>query len=455
MIAEFLHQYRGHHEARGELAAVDYRRCSIDSRTIVPGEMFVALRGEVHDGHLYAAAAAKTASAVVVEAAWEQAHGADLPAGHAAVIVVDDTLDFLQQLGAWHRRKFELPLIGITGSNGKTTTREMIAAVLGKKYRVFQSEGNKNNHIGLPLMLLKLAGDAEVAVLELGTNHPGEIAHLSALAGPTVAVITNIGTAHIGFFGTREAIYEEKTALFRALGEGGALFLNLEDPFLQRYPREAHRGPVITVGLAPGCDVRGSAAGADRLGRMQFRINDSITVRLQVPGRHNLMNGLLAAAVGMHFQVDGEAIREALEHFQPVKQRMQLLEKDGVRIINDAYNANPDSMRAAVDYLLQLKARPRIAVLGDMLELGEFAESEHRELGAYLARRAVDMVLLYGPLARFIESGIRDSGGNMPVFHCRTHDEIAAHLRRIIARDTVVLLKGSRGMAMEKVLALL
>lgn len=455
MIAEFLHQYDGFDESRGNLAGVDYRRCSIDSRTIVPGEMFIALRGEVHDGHRYAAAAAKTAAAVVVEAVWAQTHGAELPAGSAAVIVVKDTLDFLQQLGAWHRRKFELPLIGITGSNGKTTTREMIAAVLEKKYRVFQSEGNKNNHIGLPLMLLKLDEEAEVAVLELGTNHPGEIAHLSALAGPSAAVITNIGKAHIGFFGSREAIYEEKTALFRALGEGGALFLNLEDPFLQRYPRERHQGPVITVGLTPGCEVRGSAASADGLGRMQFRINEAITVRLQVPGSHNLMNGLLAAAVGMYFQVDGEAIREALENFQPVKQRMQVLEKDGIRIVNDAYNANPDSMRAAVDYLLELQARPRIAVLGDMLELGEFSENEHWELGRYIASRAIDMVLLYGPQSRSIEHGIRESGGTMPVFHCETHAEIAAHLRRIIARDTVVLLKGSRGMAMEKVLALL
>ena len=454
MITEFLHRYDGYRTARGDLAAVDYRRCSIDSRTIAPGEMFVALRGEVHDGHRYAAVAAQNASALVLEAAWDQAHGAELPAD-CAVIVVDNTLDFLQQLGAWHRRKFELPLIGITGSNGKTTTREMMAAVLEKKYRVFQSEGNKNNHIGLPLMLLKLDRHAEVAVLELGTNHPGEIAHLSALAGPTAAVITNIGKAHIGFFGTREAIYEEKTALFRALGAEGVLFLNLEDGFLKRYPRETHQGPVITVGLTPGCDVCGSAVAADGLGRMQFRINDTMIVQLQVPGRHNLMNGLLAAAVGMYFQVDDEAIRDALENFQPVKQRMQVEEKDGVRFINDAYNANPDSMRAAIDYLLGLEARPRIVVLGDMLELGEFSENEHRELGVYIAERAIDMVLLYGPQARFIESGIRESGGAMPVFYCQTHAEIAAHLRRIIARDTVVLLKGSRGMTMEKVLALL
>ncbi len=450
-LQPFLKEYSGLQDRQGLTTDIDYTNLSIDSRTIRKGELFVALRGENHDGHLYAIKALeKGASAIVVEKQWVMEN--DTPK-NAPVIVVEDTLDFLQQLGAWHRRKFDIPVIGLTGSNGKTTTREMIAAVLENKYSTFRSEGNKNNHIGLPLMLLKLDEGVQIAVLEMGSNHSGEIALLVELAAPTAGAITNIGKGHIGYFGSLRKIYREKTALFDAIDTQEPIFVNTEDNYLRDYPQQNRLA--VTVGFSDECDVWGKIESMDELGRVKFLLNGWRSVQLSVPGRHNVLNALLAAAIGLHYGVSEADVQVALEAFQPASQRMSFFERDNVLFINDAYNANPDSMRAAVSYLTDLpRDGKRILVLGDMLELGNFAEQEHRELGEFIAKNNINMVFLFGTLTKFTQQGIEEKK-RIPTFWYDSHKEIAGHLQTVLSNGDAVLLKGSRGMTIEKVLAFL
>lgn len=453
-FGSFLAGYGGLKETRGNVENIDYRRISIDSRTIAPGELFVAIKGEVHDGHRFVEKAlGKKAGAVVVDAEWF-GKSQQLP-GNENIVVVADTLDFLQQLGAYHRRQLDVTVVGITGSNGKTTTREMIAAVLRKKYRVFQSEGNKNNHIGLPLMLLKLQESHEIAVIEMGTNHPGEIGLLASLSAPDVAVITNIGKGHIGFFGTLAAVYEEKTALFRETKPGGTIVLNTDDPLLKDYPCGEMK--CVTVGFQGMANVAGEILGADRLGRYELRAGADLRARLGVPGKHNTINALLAVAVGEQFAVGHTEISRALTEFSPADQRMEVFEKGETVFVNDAYNANPNSMHAAVDYVAELdvKKGKRILALGDMLELGDLAESEHYALGEYIAGKKIDVVFLYGPESRHTGEGIAAGNKQIDVRWRETHEAIAEELAALLQDDNVVLLKGSRGMKMERVLALL
>lgn len=452
MFKDFLEQYQGVQFSGGNPGAADYRKISIDSRTLQPGEWFLALQGENHDGHAFIPQALKkNAAAIVVEKRWLEQHKELKQSGHP-VMAVKDSLDFLQQLAAWHRRRFSFPLIGLTGSNGKTTTREMIAEILSARYKVFRSRGNKNNHIGLPLMLLQLSDEVEIAVIEMGTNHPGEIALLSSLAQPTAGVITNIGKGHLGFFGSLEEVYREKTALFDGLDPAAPIFINMEDRFLRKYPREGRAA--IRSGYSKGYDAWGRIEFIDRLGRVKFRLNDKVSIQLKVPGTHQVGNALLAAAVGLHFGTGEADIREALENFSPAEKRMEIFEKDGAVFINDAYNANPDSMRAAVNYLMVIKQGrgKRILVLGDMLELGEFAKMEHHSLGEYIAERPVDFVFLYGPESRIMQATIEESGKRKErAFWYDSHEKIALHLKKILAPHDTVLVKGSRGMAMEKV----
>ncbi len=453
-LGSFLAGYGGLKETSGNVENIDYRRISIDSRTIAPGELFVAIKGEVHDGHRFVEKAfGKMAGAVVVEAEWFGKN--QQLSENRNMVVVADTLDFLQQLGAYHRRQMDVTVVGITGSNGKTTTREMIAAVLSKKYRVFQSEGNKNNHIGLPLMLLKLQESHEIAVIEMGTNHPGEIGLLASLSAPDVSVITNIGKGHIGFFGTLAAVYEEKTALFRQTKPGGTIVLNTDDPLLKNYPYGEMK--CVTVGFQGMANIAGEVLGADRLGRYELSAGPDLRARLGVPGKHNTTNALLTVAVGEQFAVGHPEISRALADFSPADQRMEVFEKGETVFVNDAYNANPNSMQAAVDYVAELavKKGKRILALGDMLELGDLAESEHYALGEYIAGKKIDVVFLYGPESRHTGEGITARNKQIDVRWRETHEAIAEELAALLQDDNVVLLKGSRGMKMERVLALL
>lgn len=451
-LKDFLADYPGYIDSRGNIEKLDYQNVSIDTRTLQPGQFFIPLKGDNFDGHRFVyAAIEKGASGVAVEQGWyaDQAASSFVD---TRVIVVKHTLDVLQQLASWHRKQFNLRVIGLTGSNGKTTVRKMVSEILANRFQLLSSEGNQNNHIGAPLTLLKIQPSHEIAVIEMGTNHPGEIALLSRLVDPDVGLITNIGKGHIGFFGSLEAIYEEKTALFNTMRDGSLIFQNMDDPFIDKYERRSLT--TIRVGSKADFDYWGRIISLDRLGCVKLSINDFGEIQLKIPGGHHFSNALLSAAVGLHFEIPFEEVKRTLENFQPVSQRMQIYEKNGVLIINDAYNANPDSMSAAINYLASVTSRgKRIIVLGDMLEMGDFGEQEHFAIGKYINGKPIDYVFLFGPLSAMIQKGILASNSfNGEVFRCETHEEITEHLKAILAPNDVLLVKGSRGMQMEKTL---
>ena len=454
-LKKFLDGYSGFVTATADPDAVDYHRFSIDSRDFREGKMFIALRGERFDAHQFIEDVVRQgARGVVVDNRWFQANKARARQLPVVVIVVRDTLDFLQQLAAWNRRQFAIPVVALTGTSGKTTTREMIANVLGTQYRTLRNRKNENNQIGVPLTLLHINPNVEAAVVELGTNQPGEIPVLARWTAPTHALVTNIGPGHIGYFGSLDAIYREKTALLDATPSGGMIFLNTDDPLLARYHREGVE--IVTVGTQPTNDVWGTIVSVDDQGCVAFRVRDEWQVQLRVPGKHQFYNALMAIAVGEALGIDTEEMREALENFRAPHQRMELITHNGVLFINDAYNANPDSTRAAIDFLTQVRPQARkFLVFGDMLELGALEEELHREIGHYIAGTAVNEVLLYGNATRATEEGIRQKNATMVVHHFDEHRAIARHLQEVLRPGDVVLIKGSRGMQMEKVLSIL
>ncbi len=454
-LKKFLDGYSGFVTATADPDIVDYHRFSIDSRDFREGKMFIALRGERFDAHQFIEDVVRQgARGVVVDNRWFQANEARARQLPVVVIVVRDTLDFLQQLAAWNRRQFAIPVVALTGTSGKTTTREMIANVLGTQYRTLRNRKNENNQIGVPLTLLHINPNVEAAVVELGTNQPGEIPVLARWNAPTHALVTNIGPGHIGYFGSLDAIYREKTALLDATPSGGMIFLNTDDPLLARYHREGVE--IVTVGTQPTNDVWGTIVSVDDHGCVVFRVRDEWQVQLRVPGKHQFYNALMAVAVGEALGIDTEEMREALENFRAPHQRMELITHNGVLFINDAYNANPDSTRAAIDFLTQVRPQARkFLVFGDMLELGALEEELHREIGHYIAGTAMNEVLLYGNATRATEEGIRQKNATMVVHHFDEHRAIARHLKEVLRPGDVVLIKGSRGMQMEKVLSIL
>jgi len=451
ILQEFLQRYAAFVRTENLPAELTIPGVSIDSRTVGTGELFVAIRGERFDGHQFAAAARQAGAVAVVadEAGVEDLSGSDLP-----LVVVKDTLSFLMDFAGWYRSRFTIPVIGLTGSTGKTTVKEMLAAVLGRKLRVMKTCENMNNFIGVSLTLFQLDRQTGVAVVELGTNHPGEIARLTRMLQPTHAAVTNIGSGHIGYFGSQEAIFEEKRSLLDGVNSGGTIYLNKEDRFLREY--RSVRARVKTFALAEEADYRAEYLGTDDLGRVRFRVNGGPDIRLQVPGRHHLLNALLAAAVGLDMGIPAEEVKAGLEIVPPVRQRMEMFTEQNVLFINDAYNANPESMRAAIDFLCDLPAkegRQKFLVVGDMLELGEQSEAAHHRIGEYLADKPIQYVFCMGEFGRFIYRSLKESKKTqVQAQWFSSHEAAAAALQKQIRSGDVVLLKGSRGMAMEKVL---
>ena len=420
---------------------------STDSRTLRPGELFVPLRGENFDGHDFLMQAARRgAAACLVE---EVIAGFPVP-----VVRVGDTLHALGDLARGLRREFTGPLVAITGSSGKTTTKEMLAAILAQTGSGLKTEGNFNNLIGLPLTLFRLAAGDRWAVLEMGMSARGEIARLAEIAEPTVGVVTNVGPAHLENLHGLDGVARAKGELFAALQAGSVAVVNADDEMVAGIP-VANGVRRLLFGCSPGAEVRAEdvqAAGAE----VAFRLvlpDGSCPVRLRLPGRHNVANALAAAAAAVALEVPLGAIVRGLERFRSCPKRMELIRlAEGTMLLEDSYNANPLSVRAALQALDELGGSGRrIAVLGDMLELGEEAPSLHREIGAEAARRA-DLLLLLGEWAQQTAAGALAAGmAPERLAVAGSHEEAAARLRAWVHPGDRVLVKGSRGMRMEKV----
>jgi UDP-N-acetylmuramoyl-tripeptide--D-alanyl-D-alanine ligase len=412
-----------------------------DTRNVRKGDLFVAIVGERLDGHRFLKkAAAKGAKAAVVS---RRVAGVNI-----AQVLVEDTTKALGDLGRAQRLQWNGPVVAVTGSVGKTTVKDMAAHLLSGSLRTLKTRGNLNNQYGLPLTLLGLTAGDEAAVVELGINHPGEMEVLSDIARPDVTVVTAIGEAHLGFFKGRKHLAVEKQKISAGLREGGIRILNGDDPFLK-----AKGDKVMTFGLKKG-QVRAKGLRPDGLGtRFTLEASGSRTkTRLRMPGEHNVVNALAAAGVGLALGVPLKVLAKRLSSFKPVAaMRMELKKVRGVLFVNDAYNASPTSMEAALNTFKGMKARGRkIAVLGDMLEMGSFAKSAHERMVRLAARCGLDGLVLVGP--RMGTAGLKTlSKGSRNVWSFEKAEQAGAFLRRWTAPGDAVLLKASRGMRLEKV----
>jgi UDP-N-acetylmuramoyl-tripeptide--D-alanyl-D-alanine ligase len=424
---------------------------STDSRSVQPGELFVALEGERFDGHDFVAAAATRGIGVfLVSNDWLADHGA--PEG-SVCIGVADTLAALGDLAAFHRSRFTTDVVGITGSNGKTTTKEMLAAILGGTGAGLKTAGNLNNLIGMPQMLFKLCSEHHWAVLEMGMSEPGEIDRLAAIARPRVGIITNALPAHLESMGSVANVARAKGELYLRLPHGGVAVINGDDPLVSGLPvPEGVRR--LTYGFDRG-DVTATECSQRGKSGQSFLLTiegDEVPVQLAAYGRHNIANALAAAAAAHALGVNAAAIKAGLESFRPVNKRFTLEELPGVTLIDDSYNANPASMAAALVTLHELKKGSRaVAVLGDMLELGTESAAAHRNVGR-LAASSVDRLYVMGALAEQVAAGAEEGGLDAgAILVMGDHGEILADLASWLMPGDYVLVKGSRGMKMEVV----
>ncbi|HEX9126803.1 MAG TPA: UDP-N-acetylmuramoyl-tripeptide--D-alanyl-D-alanine ligase [Methylomirabilota bacterium] len=429
---------------------------SIDSRSLGVGEAFFAIRGERLDGHGFLRdAVGRGAACLVIHSVPD-----DLPPG-VPVVLVDETTKALGRLAAWHRQRFSIPVAAVTGSNGKTTTKEMMAAVLGALGPVLKPQSSFNNQWGLPLTLLKLTAEHRAAALELGTNRPGEIATLAEIARPTIAAVTTVSFAHTEFLGSLDEVQREKSALVRAVPAAGAVVLNADDArvLAMGAATPARIWTFSALGSALGnalgaADIRAAGQVADTSEGVSFVLETSQgrrAVRLHFAGRHNVTNALAAAGVGRALGLPLERIVQGLEAARPAKGRCVWRRAGALRILDDTYNANPVSVLAALDTLgTSAGGMRRVVVLGDMLELGPIAEAEHRAMGRAVAASGAAEFVGLGRSCRIAVEAAREAG-LAESHHADTFEDSVAHLLKRLAPGDAVLVKGSRGMRMERV----
>ena len=446
------------------------RTVTTDSRQITPGCLFFALKGEHFDGNAFVPQALEQGAAVCVTSDGRYR-------GDERCVVVDDVLAALQQLAAEHRRHLDIPVIGITGTNGKTTTKELVTAVLARRYRVSATKGNFNNHLGVPLTLLAIPQEAEIAVVEMGANHPGEIEQLCRIADPDCGLITNVGRAHLEGFGSFEGVVQTKTELYRYLGAKGSemgvkgsertkpvLFVNADSERLMHeaerlatipglrsvipayqpdnpafVPSAIERTPLslLTYGRSTEADVRGTLVGCEPYLHFYFEVGDNVyNVRTHLLGAYNLDNCLAATAVGLHFSVEPFDIKEAIEAYMPSNNRSQYKRTERNELYLDCYNANPSSMAAAIASFGQLEAARKVAIIGGMHELGRDERKEHERLVELLAECRLDDCLLVGPKFQGIALP-------HPMRHFPDTDSVRAWLQENPVANATILIKGS------------
>jgi len=420
---------------------------SIDSRTIKPGELFFAVRGERLDGHDFVSDAIEkgAVAAVVRQDQWHRYSWTN------RLIVVDDTLVALQRLAMAVRKLWGKPLVGITGSAGKTTTKEAIAHVLASRFRVLKSEGNFNNHFGLPLMLLKLEPEHDVAVIEMGMSHAGEIRALAAIAHPEIGVVTNVAPVHLEFFDSLAGIARAKYELIESLPASGTAVLNADDEYVSNFGRD-FKGKVITYGIRATANIRAENIQSMGAEGSEFDVVASIGrehARLALVGEHNILNALAAVAVGLARGLSLPDAVSALATLAPADKRGQVVQLGNITVINDCYNSNPKALAAMVDALAAMKTTRRIVVAGEMLELGPSGEEMHRAAGQHIAGKKIDILLGVRGLAKAM---VEAAAPAMRAQFVDTPEEAGEWLARETHDGDAVLLKASRGVKLERAL---
>ena len=433
---------RGHPDAA-------VRSLSIDSRRLEPGEAFIAIQGRRWDGHAFIEDAAhRDASCLIVSQLPSSTNGsAALP-----MVLVEDTTEALGDLARFHRRRIGAPVITVTGSCGKTTTKELIAHLVGEPGTVLKTTGTQNNHIGVPLTLLQLRPDHRIAVVELGSNHPGEIAYLASIAEPNVAVITNVGPVHLEFFGSLIGVLREKISMLDAISPDGCAVLPGDqlDICLEAPQHLLPTSRLVTYGTSDRCDIQ--AIDIQRSGQgMALRLRDHLS-QWMVPlvGYHNVENALAALACAWAVGVPLSIAKERLASFEPVPLRSQVVRCNGLTILNDCYNANPLSFARALETLRDMQVRRKLAIVGDMLELGEYAPSAHQAIGRLATRLGIDAVMAVGEYAEEVAQGVRETCADAVTIY-RTVPELLQQLPSMLQHGDGLLVKGSRRLNLEQV----
>jgi len=425
---------------------------SIDSRTIEENMIFVALRGENFDGHDFISKAyEKKISGIIVET------GKNINFDQMKEIYIIEALnteEALKAISRYYKGLFPIPFIGVTGSVGKTTTKDMIGSVLAYKKKVLKNIGNFNNQIGLPLTLLELDKKHELAVLEMGMSSFGEIEELVKIVNPKVGVITNIGMSHIEHLGSKDNILKAKMEIASQMGPDNFLLLNGDDEYLSKLKGQKSEYKKIFFGLNSDNDI--VAKNVTNLGEEGFTFDVIFdgyvqSYNIKYPGIHNVYNALAAIWIGLHFNMTHEEIQEAFNTFKPSKMRMEVIKLKELKIINDAYNASPDSMKAALGVLNNITTGRRIAILGNMFEMGSFSEEGHRTVGDYFAKTEVEVLITVGDMAKWIAEEVLQKNNKKKIYILKNNEEAISTLQEILEPLDTVLVKGSRGMKMEEI----
>ncbi|MBU0743963.1 MAG: UDP-N-acetylmuramoyl-tripeptide--D-alanyl-D-alanine ligase [Gammaproteobacteria bacterium] len=426
---------------------------STDSRMIKEGELFVAINGQKYDGHNFIHQAInKKAVGVLVSRAWLKRNRPQIASLNKPIMAVDDTILALGKIAKSYRKKFNIPVIAVTGSNGKTTTKDMIAAVLSGGFNILKSYGSFNNHIGVPLSLLKLTSQHQTVVLELGMNHKGEIRYLADIACPTMAVITNVAQAHLEFFNKPSDIVSAKCELLENLRLNDLAIVNADDKKLYGQAKK-YTTKLVGFGLNEHCEYYASHVTNKNSG-LEFLVNKKHLFRLNILGKHNVYNALAAIAVADYLGIDMGQVKKQLTDFQLAPLRMETIVLNGIQIIADCYNANPQSMEAAIGTLSEIgDKRRKILVFGDMLELGQFSVNFHRQLGEVIAKSEINILVTVGEESKYTAEAVIACGmSKINVLECLDSEETYHVLKGILQPGDMVLLKGSRRVCLEKIL---
>ena len=432
-----------------------------DTREVKKGYTYIGFKGEKNDGNLMYEQALKNGAKICLLQKSSIENSIDIEKikkeyNNSTIILVEDTTKTLQQIATLKRNMYNIPVVGITGSVGKTSTKDIIASVMSKKFNVLKTLGNYNNQIGLPLTILRLK-DENAMVVEMGMNQIGEISNLTKIAKPTVVVITNVGTAHIGNLGSRENILKAKLEILEGLEENGILVINNDNDMLNKWNNENKNKSfkVITFGMENKSDImpydvqlseNGSTYKIDIEGK-------TYNVNISVGGNHFVLNSLCAIAIGRIFNIKMEDILDGIANFELTKRRMQVEKnKQGITIINDCYNANYDSMKAGIEYLAKINAKNKIAVLGDMLELGNFAKELHERVGEEIAKNNIDVLITVGDLSKYIASEAEKMGlSSKNIFCYKTNEEAIKKIKEISKEGDAILLKASNGLNFQEI----